>query len=187
MKKLSILICSLDNRKQFLERLMSLLDKQKNDDVEILVEVDNGEMTIGEKRNFLIKKSNGKYVCFIDDDDMVSNDYVDLILSKIDSNPDVIGFELEYFVNNQLKGIAYHSNKYKTWSDSKSNIPKYGTIYYRCPNHLNPIKRELVLDIMYEKINHGEDRIFSEKISSKLITEEYINKPIYFYYFRTSK
>lgn len=187
MIKLSILICSLENRINFLNKLLNQLNPQLNDLVEVLIKSDNGEMSIGEKRNILLNKSKGEYVCFIDDDDLVSDDYVSLILDRIHLNPDVIGFELEYFIDGTLQGIAYHSNKYPKWSESTSTNPKYNMMYYRCPNHLNPIKRDIVMDVMYQPINHGEDKIFSELIFKKLITEEYINKPLYFYYFRTKK
>ncbi len=184
---LSILICSLNGREHYLEKLLNVLSHQICDSVEIIIESDNGELPIGEKRNVLLNKSKGKYVCFIDDDDLVSDDYISLILDKSNSNPDVIGFELEYYIDGELQGIAYHSKKYSKWSDSISKDSKYNMVYYRCPNHLNPIKRDIVMEIMYPPINHGEDKIFSELIHTKLITEEYIDKPIYFYYFRNKK
>ena len=84
LPELSILICSLEERKEeFLSRIISILTPQiKDNDVEIVILTDDGEMPIGTKRNLSLDVSNGKYVCFIDDDDIVSDKYVELVLSK---------------------------------------------------------------------------------------------------------
>jgi hypothetical protein len=83
IKKLSILICSLNRRKKYLKRLVDILRSQANRDIEVLCDIDNGEVSIGSKRQKLLNSAVGDYVCFVDDDDLVSEDYVDLILDKI--------------------------------------------------------------------------------------------------------
>ena len=67
--KLSILIPSIDERKNLLAELMGALRPQKTDNVEFLVMTDNGQMSIGQKRNMLLGQSHGEYVAFVDDDD----------------------------------------------------------------------------------------------------------------------
>ena len=67
MKLFSILICSLFRRKEFLERLNLVLLPQCNDLVEVLYEIDNGEISIGTKRNRLLDRSTGKYIAFIEE------------------------------------------------------------------------------------------------------------------------
>jgi len=72
---LSLLICSLKDRQGYLERLMQILDPQLSgieDKVEVIVELDNGERSIGAKRNALLDKAKGEYLAFIDDDDIIS-------------------------------------------------------------------------------------------------------------------
>ena len=113
---ISILICTIEGREKPLSELLNILDNQKNEKVEILLNKDNREKTVGKKRNELINQAKGKYICFIDDDDIVSDDYISKILYSINnSNPDVIGLELDYIVNGVKKGRAYHSLKYKSW------------------------------------------------------------------------
>jgi glycosyltransferase involved in cell wall biosynthesis len=58
--------------------------------VEVITEVDNKQITTGAKRNNLLNKAQGKYICFIDDDDHISNDYLRLILEAIESDADCI-------------------------------------------------------------------------------------------------
>ena len=55
---------------------MSVLAEQLTSEVEVLTELDDGTRSIGEKRNALVESAGGEYVCFVDDDDMVSSDYV---------------------------------------------------------------------------------------------------------------
>ena len=63
MKKLSILICSLNSRNEkFLSRLKYNLSSQLTDEIEVLIASDNGEMTIGEKRQKLLEKAAGEYI-----------------------------------------------------------------------------------------------------------------------------
>jgi hypothetical protein len=58
-KKLSILICSLSSRADKLQRLMTDLQPQVNDSVEVLIKTDNGEIAIGAKRNLLLEEATG--------------------------------------------------------------------------------------------------------------------------------
>ena len=189
MIKLSILICSLFNRHESLDILLDILDSQKNNQVEILIEKDNGTITIGTKRNVLLKRAQGEYVCFIDDDDLVSNDYVSKILEAIKSNPDCCGIEGLIFLRprirdrynpkKRLRGQRVqrkfiHSIRYKTWFEEH-------LVYYRCPNHLNPVKKELALQVMFASLDDGEDRDYSIRLLPLLKTETYIKGIIYNY------
>lgn len=69
---LSILICSLHSRSHLLAELKAILQPQLTGDVELLIEIDNKEISTGAKRNILLNRAQGKYIVFIDDDDMVN-------------------------------------------------------------------------------------------------------------------
>lgn len=191
MPKLSILICTLENRKNFFERLTNELRKQCNEGdfwnkVEILSEIDNGELSIGSKRNILLNKAEGEYITFIDDDDMVAPNYICLVLDAINkSNPDVIGIHLLMTQNGTHEERTYHSLKYRTWYQEADPDRPGKQRYFRNPNHLNPVKRELALQIRFPQINIGEDKDYSARLLPLLNTEEYISEPIYFYLYRS--
>jgi glycosyltransferase involved in cell wall biosynthesis len=182
--KLSILICSVESRKEYLERLLGILDRQKNDEVEVLVELDNGEKSIGTKRNNLLNRAKGDYIAFIDDDDVVPKYYVSEILEGIKHNPDVIGIHLIMDHDGTYAERTYHSLKYQIWSQDVDNENFNRNRYYRNPNHLNPVKREFALQIMFPEINHGEDKNYSMRLLPLLKTEYYIPVPLYFYEYR---
>ena len=172
-KRLSILICSLEDRKESLDRLLSHLEKQKTDDVEILVETDKKEITTGAKRNILLERATGDYVVFIDDDDMVSDDYVPKILKAIESNPDscsvrgtvTIGSDEHLFIN---------SVKIDHWGYL------FGSLLRRT-NHVNPVRRELALRAKFPDINAYEDREYSLRLKPLLKIEVEIAGSIYYY------
>lgn len=160
-----------------------------NSDVELLIETDNGEMTIGAKRNILLDRAIGDYVCFIDDDDMVPDYYVEEILRAIGEDdvrtggaPDAIGIKGHYFEAQKSAQVFIHSIQYDSWFTQDG-------VFYRPPNHLNPVKRELALKAGFPEKDHGEDHDYSMKMLSILDmdpefakTEVFIDKVMYFYH-----
>lgn len=182
MYKLSILICTLDTRisEGYTKRINDILLRQKRKDVQVLMLGDNKSMTVGEKRNWLLKMAKGKYVTFIDDDDIVSGDYIMTLLELIDSNPDVVNFGVMIKYNSDKPKNVYYSIKNKT----DQNYDKY---YLRIPNHLMCFKRELALSVGFEEINFGEDNIFAKKILKKIKTEKCTNKVLYYYIYNRKK
>lgn len=185
---LSLLICTMFNRDALFQRLLAKLREQENSDIEIHYELDDGKMSVGEKRNKLIAKCCGEYIAFIDDDDMVSDNYVELILNAIDkSNPDVIGMHLLMTVDGQNEERTYHSLKYDHWYDEPDPDREGKRRYFRNPNHLNPVKREHAIKVKFPTIDIGEDKEYSKILLQYLKTEEYIEDPIYFYEYRSNK
>jgi len=184
LKILSILICSIPVRKTKLNRLLSVLNKQLLQTTEILID-DTLDISIGKKRSNLLNNANGLYVTFIDDDDLVSENYIKHILYGIKSGADVIGFKGIMTTNNLNPVEFIHSLQYDHWYN-KNNI------YYRCPNHLNPIRKDIALMIDYEDISNGEDKLYSDKLFNKLTElkckEYFINNDILYYYlYETTK
>lgn len=187
-KLLSILICTMYSRDSYFQRLLVKLREQENSDIEIHYEIDDGTMSIGEKRNKLLDKSNGKYIAFIDDDDMVADDYIKLVLDAINkSEPDVIGIHLLMTVDGQNEERTYHSLKYDHWYDEPDPDRNGKRRYFRNPNHLNPVKREHAMKTRFPSIDFGEDKKYSENLLPYLKTEEYIESPIYYYEYRSTK
>ena len=171
-KILSVLTCTLYSRSSLFLKLNEHLKKQtkKYPQVELLANLDNGEKSIGEKRNELLRSAKGEYVVYVDDDDMVSDDYLYQILKAIHyKKTDCYGI-----VGYILKKRFIHSLKYKEWF-------KDNETYYRCPNHLNPIKKDLALEVGFANISQGEDHDFSKRILPLLKTEIFIPSPLYFY------
>jgi glycosyltransferase involved in cell wall biosynthesis len=182
--KLSILICHLPERENYLKLLLGRLQPQT---IEVPVEIitashPRGEVSIGCKRNILVNESKGEYVCFVDDDDLVSGNYVPNILRSIKTKPDCVGITGKYLVKEKPEWSFRHSITVENWCKDKSR-----RIYFRSPNHLNPIKRELVVKCPFPDIQFGEDRNFSDQIKPLLKTEVFVETPIYYYIYVAGK
>ena len=66
---LSILICTIQSRAEYLKELLDELNHQiQFSNVQVLWLGDNKSMSVGTKRNALLSIAEGEWVCFIDDD-----------------------------------------------------------------------------------------------------------------------
>lgn len=177
--KLSILIATLGERTNRFVALMIELLKQKTDEVEILAYWNNGERPLGEIRQALVDNAKGEYVCFVDDDDRLPEYYVKEILKAIKKKPDYIGWQMQLYHDGQKMKPTYHSLQYKKWHEDDKG-------YYRDISHLNPIKRNIAKKVSFvvEK-GTAEDAPWAQKVRKFVVTEEYIDKPMYFYWHET--
>lgn len=177
--KLSVLICTIPERYDKFNALLRKLNLLSfNLGVEILHDnAPKGTKTIGQKRNDLLLKACGDYVCFVDDDDDISQDYFIEILLAIKNKPDCIGFEIACDMEGN-KVLAASSSKYE-WSD---NIDGYR--YVRSIYHKTPVKREIALRCMFPDISYAEDYEYSQRLKPHLKSEIFINKPLYFYNYK---
>ena len=177
---LSILVCTVTNRVQtFLPKIIKELSKQaEGKPVEILYLGDNRTMSIGEKRNNLLLMARGKYACFVDDDDRVSEDYVDMILEAAKNDTDVIVFKAFRTQNGvDDREVIYNAKFQKDFNDEQ--------YYYRLPNHLMPIKLDILYNCFFKEINYGEDADLARAIKPYIKTQAEINKVLYYYDFST--
>ncbi len=178
----SILICTLDEREKQFKPLYQKLCRQikeagLSDQIEILFYRDNRELKVGQKRNFLLTTSSGKYVSFIDDDDDIHDNYIKMIFDKLCLNPDCVSLAGIMTTQGQNPCKFIHSIQYNNQYCQKDNV------YYRPPNHLNPLRRSIAIQFTFPETNLGEDRAWALAIaeSGLLKTEEHIDEPYYFY------
>jgi glycosyltransferase involved in cell wall biosynthesis len=178
MKDLSILILTLPTRIDSYARLIKSLNIQVIQNnlmsrVQILSLCDTKDISVGEKRNILLNKSNGKYVCFIDDDDEIAPNYLIKIISALSSNADVITFCGDY-VEKEIRTAFSISMVHR----GNFNHPN---IFYRLPNHLCPVKRNIALSCQFTDKNFGEDSDYADKINKYLKNEYHLQDKLYFY------
>lgn len=182
--KLSILICTIEGREDKFETLLTSIKKQMLLDyvgkVELLKKIDNKEISVGEKRQYLLNRAEGDYIVYIDDDDAVADDYISSILKAIEQNPDCIGFKIECNMEG-TKHKAIASNIYDDWCENIDGFKYCRTIY-----HKTPVKREIALQIGFKDMRFGEDYDYSKRLKqSKLLkTEVFIDKYLYFYNYK---
>lgn len=182
--KLSVLICTIEERKPRFDVLMAELEKLRNGnpEIEILSECDNKQMTIGTKRNLLLSRAKGDYVCSVDDDDWIDSEYFIKILQALEHEPDcvqMIGMmNTDGFNQKRFEHSIFHKRYFEQ-----------NNIYYRYPNHLNPIRRDIAQQFKFPELNFGEDTDWATQIlnSGLLQHEEAIDKVIYHYRYSSRK
>lgn len=146
---LSILVASLSNRKSKLERLLAHLEP--NPSVEVIVEIDNGELSIGSKRQILLEKSKGEYIVYLDDDDIVAENFVEKILENTKFNPDAIGYWIEHYIDGNKRFIKKMTLGVKSPFVYKGDILSPLT-------HRSVVKRKILEGFVFPDIDLGEDR-----------------------------
>lgn len=179
--KLSILIATMPKRKFKFHSLLNRLESQvpMNGCVEILWD-DSMEYNIGVKRNNLLDRAVGEYIVFVDDDDNVSDDYTRKILQAMEGNPDCLGISGLITTNGKNERQWHISKEYGTWFEKNK-------IYYRTPNHISPVKRDIAVKIRFPEISFGEDAVYSRNMHPHLNTENVVSGNIYYYKFNNRK
>lgn len=177
--KLSVLICTIPERKaQFIELFKEINKQAMGRSVQIIYDdAPRGIITIGAKRNDLLNQAIGDYVCYIDDDDAISHNYIEELLKAIELQPDCIGFQIACNIEGK-KSLAASSNKYE-WAD---NVDGYR--YVRSIYHKTPVKREIALKCMFPDKSFGEDYEYSMRLKPHLKKEIFINKILYNYIYK---
>lgn len=158
-------------------RVVQGLIEQLTDDVEVIV-VDDGcnetqldmfeyevrvihlkeNKGVSHARNIGIKEAKGKYIAFIDSDDMVTMDYVSQLLKLIDNIQDDI--------------IVFN------WLDISNNV------VVRKPN--NPsvwkaIYRKDIIPLFDETLRVREDYFFNQELDKRKSSKFYLDRVLYMY------
>lgn len=196
----SILICSLESRKaDFLPKILHQLHGQlghftekveqnkfttitlqsfTNFPVEIIIATDDRKISVGAKRNLLTSIAAGKYISFIDDDDVIAPNYVSAILEKLKESPDVVTFSaLRYENGNIDRQVKYGKRFHRDKSDNK--------FHYRLPNHLMVWKKDVAKRVPFKDISWGEDSAWARQMAGHIRRESGIEDVLYFYLFNS--
>lgn len=158
-------------------KLLKELAIQKTEDIEIFL-IDDGcdesrldefsnyidiihlekDMGVSYARNVGIKRARGKYIAFIDSDDMITMDYIDKLKYLIDTREeDVIYFNWADF---NLNTIRRHPDNYAVWK---------------------AIYRKEICPLFREDYRQEEDVPFQEDLKNIEHTEYYYDRVLYIY------
>lgn len=174
----------MKSRERLFRQVLAEVQRQIRETPEIRVEVlwesDNGELTLGQKRNVLMDRCTGKYHCFIDDDDVIARDYLKVFVPMIKSgiDYDCASFVGAHYMRGRFNKFFHHSLDYSTWDERPDR-------FIRSVSPMNMIKTDIVRQVRYKDIRNTEDSEFSFRLreSGLLKTEFKINpnRPIYHY------
>lgn len=174
--KWSILILTIHTRTDYVKTLVDHLSAQACNykDVEIIWLGDNINRSTGEKRQLLLDMAKGEYVSFVDDDDRVSDEYIDTIYPLLDG-VDCVNFRVRYCNGELCKDVLYNRD-YQRDSNTKE-------FYLRLPNHLMCVRRDLARKSGYDSDYIYEDRNYAQRLRGHLKSQKIIDKVLYYYDF----
>jgi hypothetical protein len=184
---LSILIPSIPSRvEKYLLPLFKKLEGQaENRPVEILSLLDNKKRSIGLKRQSLVSEARGEYITFVDDDDDVSDDYVDQILRARAGAlfaPDVITFDQVSSIDGKPFKVSFGLNNVNQEAGWLEVDKKYRDIQRR-PFHVCAWRRAIADGLEFPDASYGEDWYWAENMCKRAMTEIHIDSVLHFYRF----
>lgn len=135
----------------------------------------NGGLSIGKKREELIKRAEGKYLCFLDDDEDIAPNYVETLVRLCQHDRDVCTFRNLTKTDNYWT-IVDMSLNYAHNDEANANY-----ITRRSPWHICPVKTEFAKLYDFEDINYGEDWKWFEKVLKHCANEAHTDAVIHCY------
>lgn len=163
---------STDNSKQIIEDLLKYDKRIK------IVNKPNGG--VSSARNIGIKKSLGKYVTFIDADDKIEKDYLDILHFNIIQNScDIVKCDYKYSNNQKkfcLKNIIIDSKNKSILEKEMFSSYKFNPVWGQL------ICKDLLKDITFdEELQMGEDFKFNYYLYRKAGKIQIISNQLYIY------
>lgn len=185
--RLTICIPTIVGREAQCETLLSKINKQiesidASSDIQVLVDKDNKEVSIGVKRQRMYDNALGLYTVQIDDDDDIASNFVKAVYLATFSDADCIGYMEECLIDKRLFYSKF-SLSCKHWHQLRN--PLNGITYYRTPFHKTPIKTDICREVGVKDMRFGEDEDFSRRIFPRLKSEVFINQVMYYYYWNS--
>lgn len=189
---ISILILSIPSRTESVTALMKKLEGQLGNrrSVEILVLTDNRSQSISEKRNVLLRAARGKFVCFLDDDDGIANNYVDALLTAATENQtvDCISFDQFCSLDGEPMNVSFGiGNPHgQLWRNEEGLL---GDIK-RPPYHMCLWRREIAQSEEFRPMygangQSTEDIDWLMRLYPKVQTEYHIPEPMHMYIYNS--
>lgn len=125
----------------------------------------NGGDSIGKKRQTGMKKAKGKYVCWLDDDDGISPDYVETLLRMAFLS------DFDVLVFNSLAIFDSYWALVQMNLDCQVDEQMSPGIVHRRPYHVCAFKRELLAGVNFPDTNVDEDTGFLAQVLPKCKTQ----------------
>lgn len=182
----SILVPTLGERRPLFERLMAgLLPQTEAHDgrVRVIGWHNDGSPSLPKIRQAMVLGATTDYLCFVDDDDLVSPTYVDEIVAALAERPDYVGFQVQCYSDGAPIAVSYHSLEYRTWRNLRGR-------FERDISHINPIRTALArrADFTVTRPGGAEDRAWANQLRrARLVRTQVVVPRILYHYLYVPK
>ena len=174
----SVLIATIPGREQSLQNLMNSIREKcgrvaPDMKYEICLSYDNRETSIGRKRQYLLEQAKGRYLSFMDDDDNITDDYIEDLWMTIQGNYSCM----------RLRGqINQYTFTHSVENKLTDRMAK-DEVFLRPPNHLNPMLSDIAKLIQFKDSVRGEDLDWTIRLARNgFLTTEYTSDPSRIHY-----
>lgn len=169
----SVLIPTIPGREASLQRLLAAIREKvariaPDLRVEYSIKFDNKEMSVGLKRQELLQNAHGKYMAFIDDDDEITDAYIEDLAATIRGSYPVM----------RLRGQISPYTFTHSLDNKLTGMMAQGDVFLRPPNHLNPMMTDVAKLVGFRDAVRGEDLDWTIRMSrAGFLTHEYQSHP----------
>lgn len=178
---LSVLIPTITEREAEANALFRSLEKRvASKPVEILMLRENKLCGIGEARNKLLRAAGGKYITFLDDDDLLLEGYFELVLQNIDADKDVITYD-QWAVVDGAEGRINCRLGHEVEAFNPGGVTK------RPPWFWCAWRRELACAYAVPQVRRNEDALWLRHLWVEAETEAHIPQVLHRYQFDSAK
>lgn len=174
----SVLIPTIAGREESLRKLVASLHEKKARlcptlRMEIVLAYDNREASVGRKRQQLLERATGKYLSFVDDDDEITDAYLEDVWACIRGGYEVM----------RLRGqIGDYTFTHSIENKLTDTMARDG-VFVRPPNHLNPMLADVAKLVKFRDATRGEDLDWTLRLAQTgFLTREYRSDPARIHY-----
>lgn len=166
---ISFLIPTIPGREQSLSNLIASVREKMGriaPHLRMTIDIgfDNREQSIGTKREILLQNAAGKYVAFIDDDDEITDAYIEDLSATIEGSLPVM----------RLRGQIGPYTFTHSLENTLSGVMARGEVFLRPPNHLNPMMSDVAKLVHFKDGVRGEDLDWTIRMArTGFLTHEY--------------
>ena len=124
---------------------------------------------VSNARNLGLSRTQGEYVCFIDDDDKISPSYLENLYSKATPNNIVASNVKAFYDNSDKLENDYIASAYKKLINKNSPLSVFKGRKFMSSSCCKIISRRIIQDVRFDtNLKIGEDSVFMAKISKKV-------------------
>jgi len=174
----SVLIPTIPGREASLQSLLTSIREKigrlaPHLHVEYCIAFDNREKSIGAKREELLQKANGKYMAFIDDDDAITDAYIEDLRDMIAGRYHVM----------RLRGQIQQFTFTHSLQNKLTDMMARDGVFLRPPNHLNPMLTDVAKLVHFGDAVRGEDLDWTIRLAKRNFLErEFSSDPSRIHY-----
>lgn len=174
----SVLIPTIPGREDSLQALLASIREKvariaPGLRVEYSVNFDRREKSIGRKREELLQGAQGKYMSFIDDDDAITDAYIEDLRDTLAGEYPVM----------RLRGQIQQYTFTHSTENPLTGMMAVGEVFLRPPNHLNPMLTDVAKLVHFGDAVRGEDLDWTIRLAQRgFLDREFRSDPSRIHY-----